>query len=129
MSNFNLLQPDDIADDDEFVYPEKVIRETIKHFYKLPPGDEVVLDLKRIYPYLGKEWQDVFLLYALGYPLRVIAHYWKVTHNRNGSDDPVARKRAGNKVVAALLKRIKWLLVFRLVPASESIYLSQNKTR
>ncbi len=85
-------------------YTRKEIREGIKIFYFLPAMNCLSLDLVRVFPWLGKEWQDVFWLYSNGYILTDIGTYWNNVQVKGGKQ--FSERNRGNRIVNRLVDRI-----------------------
>jgi hypothetical protein len=88
-------------------YSLSLIKQVIKNWYYLPATNSVLLDIRGVYPWLGKEWQDLFDLYAAGFKLRELAQYWERVHRRQPYR---SRKRIGCLLVERLARRIAWLI-------------------
>ncbi len=88
-------------------YAPKELRTAILYWFSLPPHLPIILDVKRVVPWLGREWQDAFTLYALGFPLIAIARYWADVHA--GRHIRIHRDY-GDRVIARLVRRIMWLM-------------------
>jgi hypothetical protein len=99
------------SDNTEVNYTTEEIKVVIRKWYSLPDGFVQKMDIRSILPLLGKEWVDVFYLYANEYTLEDIADYWVNIH-------PIVKHRAidrykGNTVVNHLCARILWLMSLR----------------
>lgn len=90
-------------------YSFRELRKAVRLFYYLPSQSDVVLDLKASYDRLGREWKDVFNLYASGYTLEEIASYWFSLMGSEGKERK-DKKDSGNKIIVRLINRIHWLL-------------------
>ncbi len=88
-------------------YGPKELRTAILYWFSLPPHLPIILDVKRVVPWLGREWQDAFTLYALGFPLIAIARYWSGIHP--GRHIRVHRDY-GDRVIGRLVRRLMWLM-------------------
>lgn len=104
-------------------YPLPLIKQTIREWHYLPATNAVLLDIRAVYPWLGKEYQDLFDLYAAGYTLRELAAYWARIHRRAPYRTP---KRTGHLLVERLTKRIAWLL--SLVVHEAELHISCQRT-
>jgi hypothetical protein len=62
--------------------------------------------LSKIYEWLGKEYQDVFILISQGFTLAEIGRYWKGIHPDLKTKDD---RSVGQNVVDRLISRVDWL--------------------
>jgi hypothetical protein len=103
-NSFKILEANDSTDVN---YTTEEIKVVIRKWYSLPDGFVQKMDIRSIIPLLGREWQDVFYLYANEYTLEEIADYWVNIHQ--GRYNVVDRYK-GNTVVNHLCSRVLWLM-------------------
>ncbi len=109
---------------DSAPYTLREIRAAIRLWYQLPNNTSIKLDIKRVYPWLGREWQDLFQLYARGYHYHNIHLYHVKLLGLPTPEGWAGRRQDGFDLVLSLVKRISWLMGLSLVEMPRS-----SKTR
>lgn len=101
-------------------YGKKEIRTAIRLYHQLPDTMSIKLDLHRVYLMLGKEYQDVFDLYACGFTCEEIARYWSGLF---AGKRHRPQRQVGDRVVVRLVERVRWLMGLRqeLVPLGKDL--------
>lgn len=93
-----------VADPDSR-YPDDAIRIAIEEWHYLDPTLAILLDIEGVYPYLGKEWRDVFALLSEGYSTQEIGRYFRRFSGK--PDTPKSLADYGHDVVARLVREIQ----------------------
>ncbi len=104
--------------EDSAPYTLQEIRAAIRLWYRLPNNTSIKLDIKRVYPWLGREYQDVFQLYARGYTHEAIGRYWYNLNPHTKMREIYYRRASDCSVIPLLVKRIVRLLGFDLCEMS-----------
>jgi hypothetical protein len=109
----NLLLPRNVTGTTAYnrEYSQKEVRLAVKNYHDLPKMSDIYLDLSGVYPFLSREWKDVFDLYSKGYQLDAIAAYWS-----NLFSGRARGRNYGTKIVARLIDRLKFYLNAAVVP-------------
>lgn len=95
-------------------YSPRELKAAIRCWYFLPDSHPIVIDIKRVYPWLGREWQDIFMIYSYGYSFQNIAHYWRQLRPDKRRSN---RTDVGYMLVHKLIRRIVWLMSLAPVEA------------
>ena len=113
-----------IPTEDNVPYTPLQIKKVLRELYDLPETADIVLDIKRVIPWLSKFHQCVILMYAKTYPITSIQQYYAMYTGGKIPEKEQDKRAQGYRVIDLVVREIMRLMTCDMI----TVKYNNNRT-